>query len=310
MAPKLKGLGRGLDALLMPEPARVDALAGASGLAMVALDQLVAGRYQPRSRFDEATLADLAASIKTQGLMQPIVVRQLADGRHEIIAGERRFRAARLAGLDRVPVIVREVDDATALTLALIENLQRQDLNPIEEAQGLRRLIDEFGFTHEQAAQAVGKSRSAVTNLLRLLDLAEPVRERLIAGTLEAGAARALATLPRDRQVLLAERIAIQGLSVRAVEALVKAEGEGRAETGRSSGRSSGKRSAHGGRAPHSSEVTDPDLARLETELSDALGTYVALRHQASGQGELVIRYADLEQLDGILARLRGTHTS
>lgn len=303
MAPKLKGLGRGLDALLMPEPARVDAPAGTGGLATLALDQLVAGRYQPRHRFDEAALADLAASIRTQGLMQPIVVRRLADGRHEIIAGERRFRAARLAGLERVPVIVREVDDATALTLALIENLQRQDLNPIEEAHGLRRLIDDFGFTHEQAAQAVGKSRSAVTNLLRLLDLAEPVRERLIAGTLEAGAARALATLPRDRQVLLAERIAIQGLSVRAVEALVKAEGEGTPAAGGRGGRPSGKRGASSHR---SDDATDPDLARLETELSDTLGTYVTLRHQSGGQGELVIRYADLEQLDGILARLRG----
>jgi ParB family chromosome partitioning protein len=299
MAPKLKGLGRGLDALLMPEPTKVDAPTGASGLATLALDQLVAGRYQPRSRFDDAALAELAASIKAQGLMQPIVVRRIEDGRHEIIAGERRFRAARLAGLERVPVIVREVDDATALTLALIENLQRQDLNPIEEAQGLKRLIDEFGFTHEQAGEAVGKSRSAVSNLLRLLDLAEPVRERLLAGTLEAGAARALATLPRDRQILLAERIAIQGLSVRAVEALVKAE----AATAAAGAPGPGGTKPRARKADD--EPIDPDLARLETELSDALGTYVSLRHQRGGQGELVIRYADLDQLDGILARLR-----
>jgi len=290
MAPKLKGLGRGLDALLMPEPARVDA--PSAGLTTLPLANLTAGRYQPRRRFDDASLAELAESIRTQGLMQPIVVRPLSAGRHEIIAGERRFRAARLAGLEQVPVIVRDVDDATALTLALIENLQRQDLNAIEEAEGLARLIREFGFTHEQAAQAVGKSRSAVSNLLRLLDLAEAVRDRVAAGTLEAGAARALATLPKDRQVLLAERIAIQGLSVRAVETMVKNEHAASARGGR--------RKATDGAA-----VRDPDLERLETEIADALGTYVSIRHQPNGQGELIIRYADLEQLDGLLARLR-----
>ncbi|MBS0313730.1 MAG: ParB/RepB/Spo0J family partition protein [Burkholderiales bacterium] len=297
MAVKLKGLGRGLDALLMPEPTQVDA--PAAGVTSLKVGELIAGQYQPRRRFDDASLAELAASIKAQGIMQPIVVRRTASGKHEIIAGERRFRAARLAGLADVPVIVKEVDDKTALTLALIENLQRQDLNAIEEAHGLQRLIAEFSFTHEQAAEAVGKSRSAVSNLLRLLDLAAPVQERVIAGTLEMGHARALATLPKDRQVMLAEKIAINGLSVRATEALVKeasgaAEEAGRARRG---GRRQGRLDLE--------VVRDPDLDRLETELADALGTYVSIAHHAGGQGELIIRYASLDQLDGLIARIK-----
>ena len=306
MATKLKGLGRGLDALLMPEPIKVDV--PANGMTSLAVKDLQAGKFQPRRRFDDASLAELSASIKAQGIMQPIVVRKTASGgasgdkrvAYEIIAGERRFRAALLAGLTEVPVIVKDVDDRTALTLALIENLQRQDLNAIEEALGLQRLIAEFSFTHEQAADAVGKSRSAVTNLLRLLELAAPVQDRVIAGTLEMGHARALAPLPKDKQVMLAENIAINGLSVRATEALVKAETNAphKKRPGVPTHRS--KQEKLGLVMPR-----DADLDRLETELADTLGTYVEITHQASGQGELVIRYASLDQLDGLIARLK-----
>ena len=297
MAVKLKGLGRGLDALLMPEPTRVDA--PAAGVTSLKVADMIAGKYQPRRRFDDASLAELSASIKAQGIMQPIVVRKTASGKHEIIAGERRFRAAQLAGLAEVPVIVKEVDDKTALTLALIENLQRQDLNAIEEAHGLQRLIAEFSFTHEQAAEAVGKSRSAVSNLLRLLELAAPVQDRVIAGTLEMGHARALATLPKDKQVMLAEKIAINDLSVRATEALVKEESSA---TGKRPGVPTAKSKQGKLDLP---ATRDPDLDRLETELADALGTYVSIVHQSGGQGELVIRYASLDQLDGLIARMK-----
>jgi ParB family transcriptional regulator, chromosome partitioning protein len=302
MATKLKGLGRGLDALLMPEPTKTDA--PGTGMQLLSVKDMQAGKFQPRRRFDDASLAELSASIKTQGIMQPIVVRKMASplgnntGKHEIIAGERRFRAAQLAGLTEVPVIVKEVDDRTALTLALIENLQRQDLNAIEEALGLQRLIAEFSFTHEQAADAVGKSRSAVSNLLRLLELAAPVQDRVIAGTLEMGHARALATLAKDKQVMLAENIAINGLSVRATEALVKAESAPEKRPGVPTRRS--KQETLGLVMPR-----DADLDRLETELADSLGTYVEITHQASGQGELVIRYASLDQLDGLIARMK-----
>ena len=297
MAVKLKGLGRGLDALLMPEPTRVDA--PAAGVTSLKVADMIAGKYQPRRRFDDASLAELSASIKAQSIMQPIVVRKTVSGKHEIIAGERRFRAAQLAGLAEVPVIVKEVDDKTALTLALIENLQRQDLNAIEEAHGLQRLIAEFSFTHEQAAEAVGKSRSAVSNLLRLLELAAPVQDRVIAGTLEMGHARALATLPKDKQVMLAEKIAINDLSVRATEALVKEESSA---TGKRPGVPTAKSKQGKLDLP---ATRDPDLDRLETELADALGTYVSIVHQSGGQGELVIRYASLDQLDGLIARMK-----
>ncbi len=302
MAVKLKGLGRGLDALLMPEPTRLDA--PAAGVTSLKVIDMIAGKYQPRRRFDDASLAELSKSIKAQGIMQPIVVRKTgtsagggSTGKYEIIAGERRFRAAQLAGLVEVPVIVKDVDDRTALTLALIENLQRQDLNAIEEAQGIARLIAEFQFTHEQAADAVGKSRSAVSNLLRLLELAAPVQDRVMAGTLEMGHARALATLPKDKQIMLAENIAINGLSVRAAEGLVKeaAHAADAKRPGVPGVRSKQEKLA----------LRDPDLDRLETELADALGTYVSIAHQVGGQGELVIRYASLDQLDGIISRMK-----
>jgi ParB family transcriptional regulator, chromosome partitioning protein len=287
--------------LLMPEPAKM-ATAAASGIPMLKIAALQAGKYQPRRRFDDAALAELAASIKAQGIMQPIVVRKTESGAHEIIAGERRFRAAQLAGLTEVPVVIKEVDDKTALTLALIENLQRQDLNAIEEAEGIQRLIAEFKFTHEQAADAVGKSRSAVSNLLRLLELATAVQDRVVAGTLEMGHARALASLPKDKQVMFAEKIAINALSVRGTEALVKAESE-------SKSKSSGGTSRPGVPTAKSKQekllLRDPDLDRLETDLADALGTYVEIAHTASGQGELIVRYASVDQLDGILSKLR-----
>jgi ParB family transcriptional regulator, chromosome partitioning protein len=310
MATKLKGLGRGLDALLMPEPAKVNAPAGSAsgGIASMKLTDLQAGKYQPRKRFEDASLSELAASIKAQGIMQPIVVRKVVNGKNEIIAGERRFRAAQLAGLTEVPVIVKEVDDKTALTLALIENLQRQDLNAIEEALGLQRLIDEFKFTHEQAAEAVGKSRSAVTNLLRLLDLAQPVQDRVVAGTLEMGHARALASLSPDKQIMFAEKIAINAMSVRATEAMVKdeleaggASGSGKAKSSDASKSKSSKRS----RIAPEDAVRDSDLDRLETDLADALGTYVEIVHSKHGKGEVIIRYASLDQLDGILAKVK-----
>ncbi len=305
MAIKLKGLGRGLDALLMPEPAKM-ATAAASGIPMLKIAEIVAGKYQPRRRFDDAALAELAASIKSQGIMQPIVVRKTASGKNEIIAGERRFRAAQLAGLTEVPVVIKEVDDKTALTLALIENLQRQDLNAIEEAEGIQRLIAEFKFTHEQAAEAVGKSRSAVSNLLRLLELAPPVKDRVIAGTLEMGHARALASLASDKQVMLAEKIAINALSVRTTEALVKDELEAKSTTGSAS--SNVKKSSRAKRIDPVDAVRDGDLDRLETDLADALGTYVEIVHSKEGKGELIIRYASLDQLDGILAKVKNKH--
>ena len=304
MATKLKGLGRGLDALLMPEPTPVDA--PVNGMSLLKIGELQAGQFQPRRRFDDASLAELASSIKAQGIMQPIVVRKTAgplgdkSGKYEIIAGERRFRAAQLAGLAEVPVIVKDVDDRTALTLALIENLQRQDLNAIEEAHGLQRLIAEFGFTHEQAADAVGKSRSAVSNLLRLLDLAAPVQDRVIAGLLAMGHARALAPLPKDKQVMLAENIAINGLSVRATEALVKQETRLSDNNRPAVPTHRSKQEKLGLVMPR-----DADLDRLESELADTLGTYVEITHQTSGQGELVIRYASLDQLDGLIARMK-----
>ena len=315
MAVKLKGLGRGLDALLMPEPTPVSA--PATGMILLAVTHLQAGKFQPRRRFDDASLTELASSIKMQGIMQPIIVRKNAnddavgagvgagaganDKRvgYEIIAGERRFRAAQMAGLTEVPVIVKDVDDRTALTLALIENLQRQDLNAIEEALGLQRLIAEFSFTHEQAAEAVGKSRSTVSNLLRLLDLASPVQDRVIAGTLEMGHARALAPLPKDKQMMLAENIAINGLSVRATEALVKQQ------SGHSNPRSNVSTQRDKQENPNLVMPRDADLDRLETELADTLGTYIEITHQANGQGELVIRYASLDQLDGLIARIK-----
>jgi len=285
---KKKGLGRGLEALLGGDKTDAPAAGAAQTPAEVPTAQLQAGKYQPRTMFDEAALNELADSIKAQGLMQPIVVRQLAAQKYEIIAGERRFRAAQRAGLTHVPVILKEVDDQAALALALIENIQREDLNVIEEARALKRLSEEFALTHEQVAQAVGRSRSAVTNMLRLTELAPQVQDKVLDGALEMGHARALAVLPPAQQILLAEKIAAQKLTVRDAEKLAQ--------------------SAGGAPKIPTAQVAikkDPDLARLEEELAEALGAYVSLKPGKSGTGEILVRYASLEQLDGIVERMK-----
>jgi ParB family chromosome partitioning protein len=251
----------------------------------LSIDALEPGKYQPRTRMDAEALGELAASITAHGVMQPILVRP-NGGRYEIIAGERRWRAARMAGLATVPALVREVPDRQALAVSLIENIQREDLNPLEEAAGIRRLLDEFSMTHAEAAQALGRSRSAVTNLLRLLDLAPPVRELLAEGRLDMGHARALLALPVAKQISLAREAAERGLSVRDVER--------RATTGEDHARGGGRQTKR-----------DPDVARLEEEMSGRLGTSVEIKGGAKrGSGRLVIHYGDLDQLETWLARL------
>jgi len=279
---KARGLGRGLDALLGgEEPAAPRA---GEALATVSIDAIQPGRYQPRTRMDQTALAELAASIKAQGLMQPILVRPMGPGGYEIIAGERRWRAARIAGLAEVPVVVREVGDNAALAMALIENIQREDLNPIEEAAGLQRLIDEFKMTHEGAAEAVGRSRSAVSNLLRLLTLSPPVRELLERTELDMGHARALLALPAPRQLEVAHAVAQKRLSVRETERLVGQLVNNTA--------SSTKRRV------------DRDVARLQQELSEKIGTTVEIKPGARGTGRIVLRYANHEHFDDLVARL------
>ncbi len=280
-----KGLGRGLDALLSGGS---DA-AEAGALQTIAIDRLRPGKYQPRTHMDEAALAELADSIREQGVMQPILVRPVDGGRFEIIAGERRWRAAQRAGLKDVPALVRNVPDNSALALALIENIQREDLNPLEEAAGLARLIHEFGLTHDAAAKAVGKSRSAVSNLLRLTQLAKPAQEYLQSGALEMGHARALLALPSAQQTATAARVVNAQLSVRETERLVE------------SLLHPAKRAAR--RAPHAAR--DADTARLETELAEKLGAKVKIEPGRKGAGRVVIGYSSLEELDGILARIR-----
>ena len=280
-----KGLGRGLDALL----GGADEAAVTESLQTLAIDRIRPGKYQPRTRMDEASLAELANSIREQGVMQPILVRPVDGGRFEIIAGERRWRAAQRAGLDSVPALVKTVPDQAALALALIENIQREDLNPLEEAQGLQRLIDEFGLTHDAAAKAVGRSRSAVTNLLRLRELAKPVQEYLLAGQIDMGHARSLLSLGAGQQVAAAARVVAQGLSVRETERLAHRMAH------------AGKRKSGGGGA----RAIDPDLARLIEQLADALGAKVAIEPRRSGGGRVVISYSSLDELDGILGRLR-----
>ncbi len=289
---KLKGLGRGLDALLGGDG---DPSNPASEVKPheLAIGQLQAGKYQPRTRMDEGSLTELAASIKTQGIMQPILVRPVgqANGqtRYEIIAGERRFRAAQLAGLDNVPVLVRDVDDTTAAAMALIENMQREDLNPLEEAQGIHRLITDFSFTHEQAAHAVGRSRSAVSNLLRLMNLAAPVQTMLMAGDIDMGHARALLAVDAATQITLANLVVAKRLSVRETEKLVQ--------------RSQEEQSAKEQAKPREKSG---DILRLEEELSDTLATSVVFKMGTKGRGQMIIDFADLDILDGVLARLRG----
>ena len=302
---KPKGLGRGLEALLGPtasETTSADAPSANPGQpATLLLADMVPGMYQPRTRMDEGALYELAESIKAQGIMQPILVRRLSDGtnagKFEIIAGERRFRAAKLAGLDSVPVLVRDVPNEAAAAMALIENIQREDLNPLEEAQGLSRLIREFGLTHEQAAQAVGRSRSAASNLLRLLNLADPVQTMLMAGDLDMGHARALLALDRANQITAAQQISAKKLSVREAETLVKRIG---AEFNLTS--------------PKPKKEKSRDLKRVEEELSDLLTAEVEVRvkkrvkraGQFEEMGELAIQFGSLDALNGLIERLRG----
>ncbi|MEI6301061.1 MAG: ParB/RepB/Spo0J family partition protein [Betaproteobacteria bacterium] len=286
---KSKGLGRGLSALLEQDETGAS---GAETQATARLDQLRPGKYQPRTRMDDASLAELAASIKEQGLMQPILVRPVAtDGgknRYEIIAGERRWRAAKIAGLDEVPVLVREVADKAALAMALIENIQREDLNPLEEAAGIHRLVTEFKLTHQQAAEALGRSRTATTNLLRLLQLTEPVQRLMFDGKLDMGHARALLSLDVARQEALARKIADEVLSVRQTEQLVHSLlHPKKLQPSRSAARS------------------NRDIQRLEEELSETLGTTVNIKAGKKGSGTLVIHYANAEHLETLLAKVR-----
>jgi len=279
---KVKGLGRGLDALL---GSAEEGPAAGESLGTLPIEALQPGRYQPRTRMDPESLAELAGSIKAQGVMQPILVRPLEAGRYEIIAGERRWRAARMAGLTSVPALVREVPDRQALAIALIENLQREDLNALEEATGVKRLIEEFGMTHVEAAEALGRSRVAVTNALRLLELAPPVQELVREGKLDMGHARALLTLPALKQVEIARIAVAKALSVRQVEALVAGLA---------------KRPGTEVRAK-----ADRDVARLEEEVSQRLGTTVKIQTGFKpGSGKLVIQYSTLDQLDALLRKL------
>ncbi|HBI67746.1 MAG TPA: chromosome partitioning protein ParB [Massilia sp.] len=284
---KFKGLGRGLDALLGGDLDAVPAPAHAP--SSLAIAQLQAGKYQPRTRMDEGALQELAASIKTQGVMQPVLVRPVDGGRYEIIAGERRFRAAQLAGLDEIPVLVREVDDQAAAAMALIENMQREDLNPLEEAQGIARLISDFNFTHEQAAGAVGRSRSAVSNLLRLVNLAGPVQTMLMAGDIDMGHARALLSVDNASQIALATQVVAKRLSVRETEKLVARAIE----------------ELDAPAAAARQKEKSGDIVRLEEELSDKLATPVAFKMGPKGKGQMIIDFSNLDVLEGVLARLR-----
>ena len=282
MTTRHKGLGRGLDALLggtgKPKPE--------DELAQLPIDALRPGKYQPRTRMDEASLAELAESIRARGVIQPVIVRPVDGGRYEILAGERRWRAARMAGQQNVPALVREVPDEVALGIGLIENIQREDLNPIEESNGLKRLIDEFHLTHEEVARAVGRSRAAVTNLLRLLELAPAVQDMLQDGKIDMGHARALLALSRSRQVETAELVAAKQLSVRETERLVQ------------EATTAPRRKAGAARL-------DADSRRLQEELSESLGAPVRLKPKRGGRGSLVIDYASLDELNGLIARLR-----
>lgn len=289
---KPKGLGLGLEALLGPKVVDAPpAAAGAGAPSTLKLAVLQPGKYQPRTRMDEGALYELAESIKAQGVMQPILVRPVGANRYEVIAGERRMRAAKLAGLDEVPVLVREVPDEAAAAMALIENIQREDLNPLEEAQGLKRLTDEFGLTHEAAAQAVGRSRSAASNLLRLLHLTEPVQQLLMTGDIDMGHARALLGMEGAQQILLANEVASRKLSVRETEKLVAKHAQARQQP----------LMRIKGEKPR-------DIARLEEELADKLTAAVEIRikkHTKRGQqGEVAIAFGSLDELNGLLDKL------
>jgi ParB family chromosome partitioning protein len=279
---KPKGLGRGLDALLDVEgelPVR-------ESVATVDIDRIQPGRYQPRTKMDAESLNELAASIKAQGLMQPVLVRPLGAGRYELIAGERRWRAARIAGLAEVPVVVRDVPDQAALAMSLIENIQREDLNPLEEAQGVQRLVGEFKLTHQEAADAIGRSRAATTNLLRLLNLPQSVQRLVFDGQLDMGHARALLALEGELQVATAEKVAAKGLSVRETEQLVNDLLHPKP------------------RIPRPKARSGRDVQRLEEEVSERLGTTVEIKPAKKGSGRLVVHYMSHEHLDELLAKL------
>jgi ParB family transcriptional regulator, chromosome partitioning protein len=295
MSLKKRGLGRGLDALLgtskaaaaaTPEEIRSDAM------RTLAIGLLQPGKYQPRTGMDADRLTELAESIKAQGVIQPIVVREIGKNTYEIIAGERRWRAAKQAGLTDVPVVLREVDDRAVIAMALIENIQREDLNPLEEALALSRLIDEFSLTHQQAAEAVGRSRAAVSNLLRLLELPEEIRKLLEDKKLEMGHARALLTLAAPAAIALARDAADNGLSVREVERRAQQLAQGKIPSKKA--------------APAPAKKADADIAALERELADRLGAKVAVQHGRGGRGKLVINYHGLDALEGILEKIRG----
>ena len=292
---KQKGLGRGLDALLDGAGDFAEAVPTVVGApTSLPVTQMQAGKYQPRTRMDEGALAELAASIKAQGLMQPILVRPIgqANGatKYEIIAGERRFRASQMAGLTEVAVLVKDVDDQAAAAMALIENIQREDLNPLEEAQGIHRLISDFTFTHEQAANAVGRSRSAVSNLLRLLNLARPVQTMLMAGDIDMGHARALLAVDAATQIQLANQVVAKRMSVRDTEKLVTKTTAELATPAKQKDKAEKSR----------------DITRLEEELSDLLATQVTLKMGSKGRGQMVIDFADLDSLDGVILKIRG----
>jgi ParB family chromosome partitioning protein len=284
---KSKGLGRGLDALLAGD---MESVSAADALRMLKVEQLQPGKYQPRTQMDQESLAELADSIRAQGIMQPILARQVAPERFEIIAGERRWRAAQLAGLQELPVLVREIADEAALAMSLIENIQRENLNPLEEAAGIKRLIDEFSMTHQVAAEAIGRSRTAVTNLLRLLNLAPPVQELLMHGHIDMGHARSLLALEGAKQITIATQVAHRGLSVREAEMMVKRAVEP-------------KRRPSGAKA-------DPDVERLEEELSETIGAQVRIQSGRGGSGTVSIRFRSLDQLEGIIAMLKSRNAT
>jgi ParB family chromosome partitioning protein len=296
MAAKKRGLGRGLDALLGATAPKATATAEQTSansnsqdgtLSDVPVEFVQRGKYQPRIEIDPASLEELAASIKAQGVMQPIVIRPIKANRYEIIAGERRWRAAQMAGLEKVPAIIREVADEAAIAMALIENIQREDLNPIEEARALSRLQEEFELTQQEVADAVGKSRTAVTNLLRLMNLEDEVKTLLERGDLDMGHARALLSLESVQQVELARKVVADSLTVRQTEALVKKLLNGEADK------------------PASNKRIDPDITRLEETLAKRLGSPVKISHSDKGKGKLTISYSNLDELDGILSHLK-----
>lgn len=287
---KKKGLGRGLEALLGDKPQKETS----TDINRLPLTSLQAGKYQPRQKMEASALQELAESIREQGVMQPLLVRLVETGKYEIIAGERRFRAAALAGLKEVPVLVSGADDQAAAAMALVENMQREDLNPLEESQGLARLIEEFGFTHEQAAKAVGKSRSAVTNLLRLIQLAKPVQVMLLAGDIDMGHARALLPLPGASQVALAQKIAAQGLSVREAERMATALALAGGQIGDKKIKT---------KLAANSPSADPDLTRLTREIADLIGLNAEFKLKGGG-GELRIQFSQFDELDALLKKL------